>query len=44
MDEAIAWVRRMPAPADVPLHSEGVVEIRQVGEMEDLFLADNSPA
>ena len=35
MDEAIAWVRRMPSPPDVPLHAEGVVEIRPVLEMED---------
>ena len=35
MDEAIAWVKRMPAPADVPLHAEGVVEIRPVFEMDD---------
>lgn len=35
LDEAIAWVKRMPTPADVPLHAEGVVEIRQVFEMED---------
>lgn len=35
MDEAIAWVKRIPSPVDVPLHSEGVVEIRQVFEAED---------
>ena len=31
MDEAIAWVRRMPAPHNI----EDEVEIRQVFEMED---------
>ena len=42
MDEAIAWVKRMPTPADVPLHAEGVVEIRPVFEMED-FGAEFTP-
>lgn len=35
MEEAIAWVKRMPAPVDFPLDAEDVVEIRPVGEMDD---------
>jgi len=38
MEEAVEWVKKMPSPTDA---TEGVIEIRQVFETEDV--AANSP-
>ncbi len=39
LDEAVAWVKRCPSPADAP---DGEIEIRQVFEMEE-FGAEFTP-
>ena len=41
MDEAVAWAKRIPSPEDAG-DEEGVVEIRQIFEMED-FGAELTP-
>jgi len=41
MDEAVAWAKRIPSPDDAG-DEEGVVEIRQIFEMED-FGAELTP-
>jgi hypothetical protein len=38
MEECIEWVKRCPNP----MMTESVIEIRQIGEIED-FLAEYSP-
>ncbi len=35
LDEAVEWVKRMPSPDQPPPGGEGVIEIRQVFEMDE---------